>query len=137
MSQENVELARRLFEEFNRTFTEETGDLYALMDPDVELIPVNALLEGTTYHGHDGVGQWIDDLKRDWEEFEARPEQFLDLGDDRVLALGLWRARGREGGVALDIPQAAWLGQFREGRLVRLQSFTERKKALEAAGLSE
>ena len=137
MSQENVEIARRIFEGFNRTFTEETGDLYALMDPDVELIPVNALLEGTTYHRHDGVGQWIDDLKRDWEEFEARPEQFLDLGDDRVLALGLWRARGREGGVALDIPQAAWLGQFREGRLVRLQSFTEREKALEAVGLSQ
>ena len=137
MSQENVELARRLFEEFNRTFTEETGDLHALMDPDVELVPVNALLEGTTYHGHDGVRQWIDDLKRDWAEFEARPEEFLDLGDDRVLALGLWRAKGREGGVPLDIPQAAWLGQFREGRLVRLQSFTERKKALEAVGLSE
>ena len=51
MSQENVEISRRLFEEFNRTFTEGTGDFYALIDPEVEWIPVNALLEGTTYHG--------------------------------------------------------------------------------------
>jgi ketosteroid isomerase-like protein len=137
MSQKNVELSRRLFEEFNRTFTDGTDDLYALIDPEVEWVPVNALLEGTIYHGHDGVRKWIDDLKRDWAEFEANPEQFLDLGDDRVLALGSWRAKGREGGVPLDIPQAAWLGQYREGRLVRLQSFTERKKGLEAAGLRE
>jgi hypothetical protein len=53
------------------------------------------------------------------------------------LALGSWRARGRGGDVQLDIPQAAWLIQIRNGKLVRLQTFTERKKALEAAGLSE
>ena len=96
MSQEKVDSARRLFEAFARTFTEGTGDLYARLDPDVELIPIAALLEGTTYHGHDGVRQWIEDVKRDWAEFEVRPEQFRDLGDDRVLALGSWRARGAE-----------------------------------------
>ncbi len=137
MSQENVESARRLFEAFERTFTEGTGDLYALLDPDIELIPITALLEGTTYHGHDGVRQWIEDVKRDWAEFEAKPKDFQDLGDDRVLALGSWRARGHGGDVLLEFPQAAWLGQYRKGKLVRLQTFTERKKAFEAAGLSE
>jgi ketosteroid isomerase-like protein len=83
------------------------------------------------------VRQWIEDMKRDWEAFEPRPEDFRDLGDDRVLALGSWHARGRGGNVPLDFPQAAWLARYREGRLVRMQSFTERKKALEAAGLSE
>ena len=56
MSQENVESARRPFEAFNRTFTEGTDDLYALLDPDVEWIPITAILEGTTYHGHEGCG---------------------------------------------------------------------------------
>jgi hypothetical protein len=37
----------------------------------------------------------------------------------------------------LDIPQAAWLIQLRNGKVARLQTFTERRKALEAAGLSE
>ena len=137
MSRENVEIARRIFEAFERMFTEGIGDLYALLDPDVEWIPITALLEGTTYHGHDGVRQWIEDVKRDWAEFEARPMDFQDLGDDRVLALGSWRARGRAGDVLLDFPQAAWLGQYRKGKLVRMQTFTERKKALEAAGLQE
>jgi ketosteroid isomerase-like protein len=137
MSQENVEIAQRLFEEFNRTFTEGTGDLYALIDPDVEWIPINAMLEGTTYQGHEGVRQWIEDVKRDWAEFEARPEHFLDLGDDGVLALGSWRARGRGGDVcSISRKRPGW-GSTREGRIVRMQTFTERKKALEAAGLSE
>jgi hypothetical protein len=40
---------------FNRTFAEGTDDLYALLDPDVEFIPIMALLEGITYKGHEGV----------------------------------------------------------------------------------
>jgi hypothetical protein len=39
--------------------------------------------------------------------------------------------------VTLDFPQATWLHQFRKGKVVRMQTFTERKRALEAAGLSE
>jgi ketosteroid isomerase-like protein len=137
MSEETVEFARRAFEAFNRTYAEGTPDLYELLDPEVEWVPMSALLEGTRHHGHDGVREWVEEMKRDWATFETRPERFLDLGDDRVLALGRWRARGRGGDVLLDIPQAAWLVQYRKGKLLRLQTFTDQKKALEAAGLSE
>jgi ketosteroid isomerase-like protein len=137
MSKENVELARRDFEAFNRAFNEGAPDFFEMLDPDVEWVPIMAILEGTTYQGREGVRQWIEDVKRDWTAFEPNPEDFRDLGDDRVLVFGSWHARGRGGDVLLDIPQAAWLLQYRKGRLVRLQTFTERKKALEAAGLSE
>jgi ketosteroid isomerase-like protein len=137
MSQENVELVRRAFDAFNRTFAEGTSDLYELIDPEIEWVPMSALLEGTSHHGHEGVRQWMEEMKRDWTSYETRPERFLDLGGDRVLALGTWRARGRGGDVMLDFPQAAWLVQIREGRLVAVRTFTERTKALEAAGLRE
>jgi ketosteroid isomerase-like protein len=137
MSEENVELVRRAFEAFKRTYTEGTRDLYELLDPDVEWIPFMAILDGTTYHGLSGVRQWVEDVKRDWAAFDARPEQFRDVGNDRVLVFGAWRARGQMGDVELDIPQAAWLVQVSEGKILRLQTFTERQKALEAAGLSE
>src|SRR5688500_3668608 len=97
MSQENVELARRAFEAFNRTFNEGTPDLYELLDPEIEWVPMSALLDGTRYHGHDGVREWMEDMKRDWTTYETKPEHFRDLGDDRVLALGTWHARGRGG----------------------------------------
>jgi ketosteroid isomerase-like protein len=135
MSQENVELARRDFETFNRTFVEGTPDFFETLDPEIEWIPVMSILEGTTYRGPERVREWLEDVKRDWAEFEARPEHFRDLGDDRVLVLGSWRARGRAVDTLLDFPQAAWLLQYRKGKLVRLQTFTEREKALEAVGL--
>ena len=137
MSQETVELARRGFEAFNRIYTEGAPDFWELLDPEVEWIPMSALLMRTSYHGHAAVRQWIEEMRRDWTAFEVRPERFIDLGDDRVLALGSWRAQGRKGGALLDIPQAAWLVQIREGRLVAVRTFTERTKALEAAGLRE
>jgi ketosteroid isomerase-like protein len=137
MSQENVEVARRSFEAFNRTFVEGTPDLYETLDPEVEWVPMSALLMRTSYHGHDGVRQWIEEMKRDWTIFEVRPERFVDVGDDRVLVLGSWRAQGRKGEALLDIPQAAWLVEYRNGKLVRLRTFTDRKEALEAAELSK
>jgi ketosteroid isomerase-like protein len=137
MSQTNVDLARHLFEAFNRTFTGGANDLYEMLDVDVDWVPITALLEGTTYRGHDGVRQWIEHMKADWEEFETHAEDFRDLGDDRVLSLGRWHARGRGSGVALDFQKAAWLVQFRDGKLVRLKTFTDRKDAYDAVGLSD
>jgi ketosteroid isomerase-like protein len=116
---------------------EGTLDLHETLDPEVEWVPMSALLMRTSYHGHDGVRQWIEEMKRDWTIFEVRPERFVDVGDDRVLVLGSWRAQGRKGEALLDIPQAAWLVEYRKGKLVRLRTFTDRKEALEAAGLSE
>ena len=102
MSQENVDIARRGFEAFNRTFREGTPDFYETLDPNVEWVPMSALLEGTGHHGHDGVRQWFEDMKRDWTTYELRPERFLDMDDNRVLTLGAWRAQGRGGDVLLD-----------------------------------
>jgi ketosteroid isomerase-like protein len=116
---------------------EGTLDLHETLDPEVEWVPMSALLMRTSYHGHDGVRQWIEEMKRDWTIFEVRPERFVDVGDDRVLVLGSWRAQGRKGEALLDIPQAAWLVEYRNGKLVRLRTFTDRKEALEAAELSK
>jgi ketosteroid isomerase-like protein len=137
MSQENVEFARRAFDAFNSTFTEGTPDLYELLDPEVEWVPMSAILEGTSYQGHRGVQRWMDEMKQEWTSFEVRPERFLDLGGDRILVMGTWRAQGRSGGVQLDFPQATWLTRYRKGKLVLLRTFTDRDEALEAAGLSE
>ena len=138
MSQENVELVRQMFGAAGRAINLGALDeLYRFLASDVEWVPINAALEGTRYRGHDGVRQWIEDMNRDWDFFEARPVEVRDLGDERLLALGTWRARGRSSGLELDSQPAAWLLQLRGGKAVRMQTFTDRAKALEAAGLSE
>jgi ketosteroid isomerase-like protein len=137
MSEETVQVARRAFDGFNRTFAEGTRELYDVLHPDVEWMPITTILEGTKYRGEQEVRRWMQELKRDWTVYELRPEQFRDLGGGRVLILGAWRAQGVRGGVALELPQAAWLFQIVGERVTRVQAFTDRRKALQAAGLSE
>jgi ketosteroid isomerase-like protein len=124
-----------MHEAFNRTFTEGTDELFELLDPQAEWIPITAALEGTSYKSEAGIRRWMGEMKREWEVYETRPEEFLDLGDDRVLVLGTWRARGRGSGVELDSQQAAWLISIEAGKVIRMQTFTNRHKAFEAAGL--
>jgi len=134
---QNLEIARRSFAAFNRNIAEGADVFYEFLDAGIEWIPITALLDGRSYHGPEGVCRWMDDLKRHWEFYEIRWNEGLDLAYGRVLAFGTWRARGRRGGVQLIVGQAAWLIHLRGGKLTRLQTFTDRSKALEAAGLRE
>jgi ketosteroid isomerase-like protein len=138
MSEAEFELAQEMFAAAGRAHSGGPFDeLYRLLDPEVEWIPFTAALEGAIYRGHEGVRHWIENMRRDWDVFEPRPEEFVDLGNERLLALGTWTARGRGSGVELDSQPAAWLIQFRNRRAVRMQTFTNRAEALEAAGLRE
>jgi ketosteroid isomerase-like protein len=134
VSEESLEVARSVLPAFNRSFTEDTEDLYEVLHPEIEWRPITAAMEGTPYHGVERARRWLEELRHDWEIFETRPEEYRDLGDGRVLVLGTWRARGRGSGVELS-QRAAWLMQISDGKLVRHQAFTDIAKAFEAAGL--
>jgi len=124
-----------MLEAFNRTFREGTPDLFEILDPGAEWIPITAVLEGTSYQGEAEIRRWMEEMKNQWVFYETRPEESLDLGDDRVLVLGTWQARGRGSGVELNSQQAAWLIRVEDGKVTRMQTFTDRHKAFEAAGL--
>ena len=132
MSQENVEAVERLYGAFNRR---DMAAMLDLIDPEVEWVPVLAVLEGDVYRGHEGFRSWVEALDPDWETFEVDYEELRDLGD-RVLAFGHWRGRGRASGVEFGQP-ATWLYEIKDGRVVRLQTFTDRAEALETLGLEE
>ena len=84
MSQENVEIVRRAFEAFNRR---DMTAFLDLLDPDVEWVPILAVLEGRVYRGHKDVRRWVEDL--------LVGEQHLQLSGLCVChLLLLWRGRG-------------------------------------------
>ena len=126
----NVEVVRAVFEAFTANDLEAQGRLW---HDDAEFIPVLARLEGHVYRGSEGVREWVEQLERDWEFFEACPDGYRDLGD-RVVVLGSWRARGRTSGVELDSAQATWVVEVRDGKVSRWETFTDRDEALRAAG---
>ena len=133
MSQENIETVRRLHELFNRRDVEGFLDL---VHPDFEWIPLWAKLQGTVYRGHDELARAFEELDSDWLEFRADPHEFRDLGDV-VLACGSWHGQARTSRLVVEGQPGAWVTLFRDGRAVRMETFSNRDDALEAAGLSE
>jgi ketosteroid isomerase-like protein len=133
MESHNIELVRELLEAVNRRDAE---GMIERIHPDYEFVPIMAALEGRVYRGADGVRQWIVEMTDHWEYFVCCPLEYHDL-NDRVIAFGHWRARGRASGVEVDGQPATWLAWILEGQLHRWRTFTDRKEALKAAGVTE
>jgi ketosteroid isomerase-like protein len=67
-----------------------------------------------------------------WEELELTAEESID-GGDRVVVSGYFRGRGRGSGVEVDTGFYD-VYTLRDGKIVRVDEFTGRAEALEAAG---
>jgi ketosteroid isomerase-like protein len=70
-----------------------------------------------------------------FEEWEIVVEELIDHGD-QVIVMTRQRGRGAGSGVAAELEQAHVV-TVRGGKTVRVDSYLDRTKALEAAGLSE
>ena len=133
MSQQNVELHRRLIEAYNRR---DTDTFMALCDPQIEVHSVFAAPGGADYHGHDGVRKWLQDLEETWgDEFRVQPEAFFDLGEN-TLMFSVLHGRGHKTGV--DVPMAnAQVARLRDGLIVYVKVYIHREDALRDLDASE
>ena len=68
MSQENVELVKRLIDAFNRRDVE---GFAALTTPDFEWITSMAAVEGEVFRGREGIDTYFGRMKEAWDEFLA------------------------------------------------------------------
>jgi ketosteroid isomerase-like protein len=132
MSEENVEVVRLIHEAWNR----DPASILRYIDPEVDFNP--GLLppgEDTRYVGHDGVRKWIANVRDAWVAVTVEPQEAIEVASDRVLAIDRWSFEGRDGiEVEEELPTAFTL---RDGLVVRVDGFTDKAEALEAAGLSE
>jgi ketosteroid isomerase-like protein len=135
MSRQNVELVQRSWKAWIR------GDLdgaFAEAHPDFEwnLSHFPGWPDGEVFQGRDAVRGFFELWVSSWDSYEAGVEEFVDLGDDRVLTLCWQRGRGRESGAVAEMDWAQ-IYTLRNGQIVRCDNYAERAEALEAAGLSE
>jgi ketosteroid isomerase-like protein len=79
---------------------------------------------------------WFAEIDQQFEEWRLEIAEVREADRDRLLVLGEIHLRGRESRIEFDQPMA-WLMDFRDGRLLRMQMFVHRSEALEAAGLGE
>ena len=131
MSERDVQLAREAFDAYNAV---DLDRLPELLDPDCELVFLRSLLDGSPYHGHAGMRQFIRDMADEWNSWHAEPDEFRDLGDGRVLVLARFTGQARTSGVEVSAP-AAWLLEFRDGLVCRVRAFSDRDASLDYLGL--
>jgi ketosteroid isomerase-like protein len=91
MSERNIELMRRVYQEFNARDIEE---FIASCDPRIEFHSVFATVFGGVYDGHDGVRTFFRDLADAWDEIRAEPERTSTLASTR---LSLFCSTGADG----------------------------------------
>ena len=120
-----------------KAMTEVMAALEQVVDPEVEvsLFGPSYTQIRETRHGIDGWAALWRDWLRPYHRYRLEPEEMVDLGD-RVLVLTRAIAR-----VEPDSPEIVNAGAtvfgVRDGRVTTVDSFLDRKEALEAAGLSE
>ncbi len=126
MSEENVEVVRRIYEAWL-----EGSSARELIDDDVEYVNPADAVEGGTRHGR-GAFAGIRDA---YDDVRVEPERLIDGGDD-VVVIARITGKGKGSGVDIDWRQG-YIWTLRDGRAVRFRWFTKPEQALEAAGLSE
>lgn len=132
MSQENVEIVKRLMDAFNERDVEAFAQSTT---PDFEWFTSMMAVEGEIFRGRDGIDTYFARMREAWDEFRGLADDLRDLGE-RVLWLGRLQARGRGSGVPISTPLDV-LFDLRGGRVSRMHSFLDHDEALQAAGISE
>ena len=133
MSQENVEVVRRMFDAFNR------GDVDAV----IATFDEGCLLEeprempdrsSSGIRGHDGIREWMANL-RGVAGVRFEPRSFSAGGDAVVSELAA-HGQGQGSGVPVEWTTFAVL-RMRNGKITRAQAFLSSDEALEAVGPPE
>jgi ketosteroid isomerase-like protein len=133
MSQENVEIVRRIYEEQMMDRGQER--LRELFTPDVEYVNPPEAIEPGTRHGPVAVEKAFrssaDYFDLPWNEVR----ELFDCGHAVVAAVS-FRTRGR-GSQSEVLQEEAHTWTLRDGRIARFEWGRDLGAALEAAGLSE
>jgi ketosteroid isomerase-like protein len=132
MSEENVELAHRAFDAFNRR---DLDAFLACMDPEVEFTTRFMQMENRAYRGHSGIRDWWRDTFAVFPDYRAEVLEVRDLGDAGIAALRM-RGHGADSGTPFD--ERLWGAvKLRKGKAIWWSTFASEAEALEAAGLQE
>ena len=133
MSEENVELVRRAYED--GWFDQDPERLFALAHPEMEVVNPSEAVEAGTRRGLAEVRQaWLSSQEA-FDESRHELRRLHGTGDVVIADVTyLTRSRGSEVEVAQD---EAHTWTFRDGRIVRFEWGRNLGEALEAAGLSE
>jgi uncharacterized protein len=124
----NADLIRPLFEEWGRGNWQPRFDVY------------HPHMEWGWSDEFPGLGGVCEDSRApnprmrawlsEWDDWRAEAEEYLELGD-YVVVFTAYSGRGKGSGVEVHQP-GAHVFQLRDGKVVRLEIFADRKRAIES-----
>jgi ketosteroid isomerase-like protein len=131
---ENLDLVRSIYTAWER------GDFSSAewAASDIEF----AIADGTdpgVWTGIAGLAVAWREVLSVWDDLRMEVDDYRRLDDERVLALPTWTGRARRSG--LDLAEMPWTGaslfQLRDGKVVKLVLYWDRKHAFADLGLEE
>jgi uncharacterized protein len=132
MSEENVEIVRRMYDAFH---SGDADGALAHFDPDVVVDASKARPDGGRGQGREQLNVIVAAWMGTWDEWWEEIEEMRDLGS-QVLVLSVQRGRGKGSGVEVEA-RYALLYDVHGGKITRLVMYADQAQALEAAGLRE
>jgi ketosteroid isomerase-like protein len=134
MSQENVEVVRRLVEALN---ARDLDTYYVeFFDPEVEYQTSREDPDAATHRGRQAYQRYLEQWLESFDGLHIDVEEYIDVDDDRVFTWSRFTGRGRASGAPADWYLAV-IFTLRDGKVARAEEYFDRDEALEAAGLKE
>jgi len=132
MSQENVEVAQRMQDAFNR---QDLATWLATFRAEAEIDWSRSRgPQKGVYRGHREFVDFWDVFWETFEDVQVELHGFTEVGSE-VVASNTAHIRGREG--IEVVARSTFLWTFENGQITRFRMFQERAEALEAVGLRE
>jgi len=139
MSEENVEVVRRVYEAFNRWGVHPRGkrssEIPPLVHPECEFHTYAGAPEAGVYRGRGAVIEYHERVFGQFESVRVELEELLPAGD-RVVIISRQHTvpRSSEAEIVQEVVEV-WA--IRDGMFAERKPFSTRAEALEAVGLRE
>jgi ketosteroid isomerase-like protein len=134
MSQENVEVVRRMLQAFADGGLDAMAEFW---DPDIDWRAAEGAVDDVgEMHGPVALRRYVQDWIDTFDDFSVVVEQLRDVGDNRVLGVQRLTGRAKLSGTETDL-RYALVSTISDGKVVRAREYMSLDQALEAVGLSE
>lgn len=128
MADDRTATVRSVYE----AFASGDGETLARLLADTDWHEAEGMPYGGRYRGFEEIAANVfGPIAGDVENFTARPDEILPLGEDRAIAFGVYRGQGKAGEVAVPF---AHVWTVRDGGIARFVQYADSHLYREATG---